>query len=474
MPYYKIISAAVDTFKQNLTIFCQNNPECFDRLDEETFHTVTSAIMNACQSAGKAGLEMYLNQNDTRSPAIVKNGKTYRYKGVSRNDILTLMGNISVKRTMYYDEHNGGEYLFPLDNALGLCKDDFATLETREMILYASSCCIPKELEQLLKKFSMCKPSRTAIQNIINKDGRCMEDLREEIADTILSNHQIPAQTKAVVTSLDGVNVLLNEPGKKKGRKNLRPGTNATNESPTSYHNAMVGSVSFYGTDTDNDPLRYSSIYTARMPEEKSLTFKYDFERMLADMQHKIAAYDKPVSKILLTDGHLMIKGFARQSSILKEFEPLIDFFHTAEHLSKAAEAMYGQKTDKAQWWYWKWYKALKKKDTAAHSIVRLMKSYKLRHKLSAKRIKDLKTEITFFSKNKHLMKYAEFKQRGLPIGSGPIEAAAKSIVKQRMCRSGMRWSREKGQYVLTVRAMVKSDYWDQAWKVYKILKKAA
>ena len=49
-------------------------------------------------------------------------------------------------------------------------------------------------------------------------------------------------------------------------------------------------------------------------------------------------------------------------------------------------------------------------------------------------------------------MHYYDFLQRGLPIGSGPIEAAAKTIVRQRMCRSGMSWSCEKGQYILTVK----------------------
>ena len=71
-------------------------------------------------------------------------------------------------------------------------------------------------------------------------------------------------------------------------------------------------------------------------------------------------------------------------------------------------------------------------------------------------------------------MKYHDFISRGLPIGSGPIEAAAKTIVRQRMCRSGMSWSREKGQYVLSVRAFVLSDLWKNAWEQFKLLKKTA
>ena len=71
-------------------------------------------------------------------------------------------------------------------------------------------------------------------------------------------------------------------------------------------------------------------------------------------------------------------------------------------------------------------------------------------------------------------MHYYDFLQRGLPIGSGPIEAAAKTIVRQRMCRSGMSWSCEKGQYILTVRAYVQSGLWEETWYQFVKLKKAA
>jgi hypothetical protein len=269
--------------------------------------------------------------------------------------------------------------------------------------------------------------------------------------------------------------VLLREPGEKKGRKNKRANeTTSTTIAPTSYHNAMVGSSSFYGVDKEDKPQRLSSIYTARMPQEKSVAFKVDFERMISVVEEKIASTGKPLPKILLTDGHLMIKGFAHESTVLQRYEKLLDFYHATEHLSKAAEAMYGEKTDMAKWWYNKWRAALKAEGNAPAAILRSMNGFQLRTKLSTKRSDELKTEITFFRKNKKLMNYQDFISRGLPIGSGPIEAAAKTIVKQRMCRSGMSWSRTKGQHVLTIRAFVQSGLWENAWSQYKILKKAA
>src|SRR5438105_2989080 len=47
---------------------------------------------------------------------------------------------------------------------------------------------------------------------------------------------------------------------------------------------------------------------------------------------------------------------------------------------------------------------------------------------------------------------YATYRSRGLPIGSGVIEAACKSIVQQRMKGPGMRWGAAGGPAILSAR----------------------
>jgi hypothetical protein len=468
----KILYAAIEAFKQKFNEMCHDSDIMFDKLDEKSFNLISTILMDAAKSAGKAGLECYLKENDTVCPTIKNNTIVYRFKGTSINELLTLFGVITIERAMYYDEAGGGEYYFPLDYALGLEKDDFATLETREMILFASASCVPRELAELLKKCSLCTPSRTAVQNIINRDGTAMEAIRDRLSESVFEEQPIPTATQALVASLDGVNVLLREPGKKKGRKNIRPTENHSVVSPTSYRNAMVGAVSFYGANNEKKPERLCSIYTARMPQEKSTEFKNDFKRMVRVFEEKFSeSGHRSIPKILLTDGHLMIKGFAKKCTQLQSYEKLLDFYHATEHLSKAADAMYGEKTDFSKRFYNKWRSRLKSDPNAPGAILRSLKGFQHRTDLSVKRCNELKTEITFFRNNKNLMKYYDFIDRGLPIGSGPIEAAAKTIVRQRMCRSGMSWSREKGQHVLTIRAYVQSGVWENAWKHFKKLK---
>ena len=54
-------------------------------------------------------------------------------------------------------------------------------------------------------------------------------------------------------------------------------------------------------------------------------------------------------------------------------------------------------------------------------------------------------------------MDYAEYRRQNLPIGSGVVEAACKTVVGHRLKRSGMRWSLEGGQSILNLRTIALS-----------------
>ena len=61
-------------------------------------------------------------------------------------------------------------------------------------------------------------------------------------------------------------------------------------------------------------------------------------------------------------------------------------------------------------------------------------------------------------------MPYARLRAQYLPIGSGIVEAACKTLASQRLKRSGMRWRQVGGQAILTFRALCQSERFDRAW----------
>ena len=72
-----------------------------------------------------------------------------------------------------------------------------------------------------------------------------------------------------------------------------------------------------------------------------------------------------------------------------------------------------------------------------------------------------------FFRNNRDKMNYAAYRALGLPISSGPIEAACKTLVTHRLKRSGMRWTRQGGQQILNLRIHTQSHRFDAFWNWY-------
>lgn len=67
-----------------------------------------------------------------------------------------------------------------------------------------------------------------------------------------------------------------------------------------------------------------------------------------------------------------------------------------------------------------------------------------------------------YFTTHAHRMRYDEYLAQGCPIATGVIEGACRHLVKDRMERSGMRWTQIRAQAMLNVRAVHQSSYWDE------------
>jgi hypothetical protein len=77
----------------------------------------------------------------------------------------------------------------------------------------------------------------------------------------------------------------------------------------------------------------------------------------------------------------------------------------------------------------------------------------------------NLSAAVTYFQNHLHQMNYAFYCNQHYPIGSGVTEAACKTVIKQRLCCSGMRWKEAGAAVVLSLRTLVlTSTRWSQFW----------
>ena len=66
-----------------------------------------------------------------------------------------------------------------------------------------------------------------------------------------------------------------------------------------------------------------------------------------------------------------------------------------------------------------------------------------------------LRRERGYFAANAPRTDYPAYRARGLPVGSGAVESAAKQLVQARLKRAGMRWSEAGAQALLAVTAQL-------------------
>lgn len=465
-----IIETMCGRVKQKLTGFCEQ--EDFSELTPETAALMAQGMSEALAEAGQAGYEEFIESHEASQDILVKDDQKLRFKQVVPKIFLTPFGEVTIKRRLYQADWGGPSHA-PLDEAWGM-QGQYATPEVREAVLYTAAHLTPVEVEQVLTKCALFQPSSTAIKHMITAMGHDLQDHEEELAVAVRTQETAPEGAQVLAASLDGTNVNLREHGPKRGRPAERPGQDATPEPCSTYKNAMAASVTFYAPpkadQQDPKPQRLESRYLARMPEERFPTLRRQFE---AELDAAEAQAGPGLVKVLVLDGAKGLWTYAEQDRF-QDYQKILDFFHATEHLSKGAEALFGKASPQARDWYAKYRALLLERPDGAQAVLRSMDYYLDTRKLPASRRRELKAQRTFFARNKHHMTYAEFRKRGLPIGSGVVEAACKTLVKQRMGRSGMRWSRQGGQPILTLRAYVRSGRWDAFWNAYCKLKTAA
>ena len=79
----------------------------------------------------------------------------------------------------------------------------------------------------------------------------------------------------------------------------------------------------------------------------------------------------------------------------------------------------------------------------------------------------DVTNVAGYLYRNRTRMRYNEYLAQGLPITSGPVEGACKSFIKDRMERSGMRWTEGMAEAIVKLRAIYLSGDLDPYWSFH-------
>lgn len=389
-----------------------------------------------------------LQRYDIDVPVVEVNGT--RYKRVLRCEqtYLAAAGEVRVERTVYRDSGGERESLCPMELRAGIV-EEYWTPRAAELAAWSVAHLTPGETEQLFSRFGGMRPSRSSLDRLPKRLSERWESRREEFEQALRVQEEIPCEAVTLAVSLDGVKTPMREGGRKEKRDAAREAGKQT-KGPAGYRDVGCGTISLYDVEGE----RLGTWRMARMPEKNSETLK----KTLKNEVESILAARPDLTLIKLADAARGNWTFLADE--LPEGEECVDFFHAAEHLQSALAAAYGETHPKCKSQFEKLRIVLRDDLGGAEKVIRSLIHLRDSHPRSA----IIKNELGYFRNNRRRMRYAELRARNLPIGSGVVEAACKTLVTQRMKRSGMRWCNDGGQAILTLRAAAQSERFDRTW----------
>lgn len=165
--------------------------------------------------------------------------------------------------------------------------------------------------------------------------------------------------------------------------------------------------------------------------------------------------------QVAISDGGAGIEDWLRAH--FPDVEAVIlDFYHASEYLNNWSKALYpdeSQARASAQGW------CHRLKHDGGHTVLSELMAVDVSSRSEAVR-EAHRVLLVYFGNQVHRMDYPSYRAKGWLIGSGPVEAACKQVVGQRLKGTGMRWGEAGADGVCHLRALFRSEkgQWDDYW----------
>jgi hypothetical protein len=133
----------------------------------------------------------------------------------------------------------------------------------------------------------------------------------------------------------------------------------------------------------------------------------------------------------------------------------VVDLFHAREHLHALTRSLEFTLGDRKDEWL-----AARLEDLDYGHIDGIAQAVR-RYPLEGIKKDEAEPELGYFLNNAPRMRYHWFRQCGLFVGSGVVEAGCKSVIGQRLKQSGMRWTIPGADSIIALRCAEASSQWE-------------
>jgi hypothetical protein len=406
------------------------------------FEAHEAVIVRLVHTIGQAALSDALTQYDVNKDLIHIGEETYRHRYDTTKEYQTAFGPVAIPCCAYANRKSDGDgkSIIPLELQAGII-EGYWTPTAAKNAVWALAHLTPQEVEDMLLQFGAMNPSRSSLDRLPKALNQRWEPQTVTYHEQLIADEVVPKNAISFSVSLDGVMVGMKPDTLLKG---------STKPMKTEWREASCGTISFFDVEGE----RISTIQYGQMPEHKKVTLK----TLLIKNTEAILKERPDLKLIHLADG-------AQDNWAFFDLEmpygfQLTDFYHATEYLKDAFSSAYPKDPSKAAAKFGEYKAILRDEVDGVQRVLRSLRYLRCQHKGN----KSIEASVSYFTNNQHRMHYAEAKAKKFPIGSGIVEASCKTLVGQRLKRSGMSWQHNGGQGILSFRSLIKSYRFDKAW----------
>jgi hypothetical protein len=443
-----LLASIVQEFEglvKQLWVHAQRNADAgFAELEERARQLSKECFATALQAAAQLHRQQ-IEDEWLLGKVCCECGHLPQYKGKQSRTIQTWVGAVSIERGYFYCRGCGtGRY--PLDEALGIARREHFSDGVQEGVCLLGVQMPFDGVSQAMELLSGISVSPREAERMTEQRGQMLDEHLHSEGE-LLSNGYGSANGNELgsAPSLEGVWAVSLDAGKVRyqdGWHDTKAGVVFWAEQAYDEHeqSEVVGATV--------TAIRQSYIAEVGSMEQAGVRLSAEaWRRGIGPNERVICLGDGAPSNWTQFEMH-----FPNRVEVL-------DWYHATEHLWQAGNGVFGQGTPEAVGWVKRWEKELWEGRVEAVIVALNRESQREGAEGEAAR-----AQIHYFEANKHRMRYSKYRAAGYPIGSGTVESACKRLIGARMKGAGMCWGKSGAQGVLTLRAELLSDRWEQSW----------
>jgi len=399
----------------------------------------------------------------------------HRLKQRHSRPYVSIFGKLVIRRRVYGTREGQKIEAAPLDARLGLPAGDFSYV-----------------LEDWQQRLCVKESFSEATGNLADLLGvapsvRAAEVMNRKMADFAPSFRQdqpLPPMNEEgefLVITGDGKGIPMRRVGgpKRSGGERRGKGEKA-NKKQMSYVGAVYSINPFVRTADDvlDELARKETIAKRPKPQHKrvaaEMTQIIEGEEcngrvsLFGSLSEEVCARNPSGQKKVIA----VMDGEKALWTVLLFFLPtvicILDIFHVIERLWNAAHVFHREGSAEAKAFVTQRLRMLL--EGKVGGVIGGLRQMMQKHRLSASKRRALETVIGYFENNRDHMLYDKYLAAGYPIGSGVAEGACRHLVKDRMEQTGMRWTVQGAQALLSLRAIYLNGDW-QSFVTHRIEK---